>query len=135
TRVYTKLLTPPLFSSTLSTIALSGGFMYSPTMSRTFGANSGSLLNLNDSTRWGCSLCFFQIRCTVSELTFWLVAMARTLQCVAFFGIVFIVASTMATSCSPEMRLGRHCAAVLREAPSAPHLHAASPTPALWVLK
>src|SRR6185437_14145488 len=37
--------------------------MYSPTMSRTFGANSGSLLNLNDSTRWGCSLCFFQIRC------------------------------------------------------------------------
>ena len=28
--------------------ALSGGFIYRPTMSRTFGANSGSLLNLND---------------------------------------------------------------------------------------
>lgn len=28
-------------------------------MSRTLGANCGSLLNLNDSTRCGCSLCFF----------------------------------------------------------------------------
>ena len=41
-------------------------------MSRTFRANWGSLLNLNDSSRWGCSLCFFQIRCTVAGLTFWL---------------------------------------------------------------
>src|SRR4029079_4211278 len=35
-------------------------------MSRTFGANSGSVLSLKDSTRCGCSLCFFQIRCTVA---------------------------------------------------------------------
>ena len=49
-------------------------------MSRTFGANSGSLLNLNDSTRCGCSLCFFQIRCTAAELTFRLAAIVRTLQ-------------------------------------------------------
>ena len=27
-----------------------------------------------------CRLCFFQIRCTVAGLTFWLAAMARTLQ-------------------------------------------------------
>src|SRR5689334_24712867 len=49
-------------------------------MSRTFRANAGSLLNLKDSTRWGCSLCFFQIRCTVAGLTFSLAAMLRTLQ-------------------------------------------------------
>src|SRR5438445_673318 len=76
-------------------------------MSRTFRANSGSLLNLNDSTRCGCSLCFFQIRCTVAELTFCTAAMARTLQCVASLGVVFIVASTMAASRSTEIRLGR----------------------------
>src|SRR5215469_18000362 len=40
-----------------------------PTMSRTFRANSGSLLTLKDSTRWGGSLCFFQMRCTVAGLT------------------------------------------------------------------
>src|SRR5437870_10355374 len=76
-------------------------------MSRTFRANCGSLLNLNDSRRCGCSLCFFQMRCTVAELTFCTAAMARTLQCVASLGVVFIVASTMAASRSTEIRLGR----------------------------
>ena len=70
-------------------------------------ANCGSLLNLNDSTRCGCSLCFFQMRCTVAELTFCAAAIARTLHWVASFGVVFIVASTMAASCSTEIRLGR----------------------------
>ena len=51
-------------------LARSGGFIYNPTMSRTFGANSGSALNLKDSTRCGCSLCFLRIRCTVAGLTF-----------------------------------------------------------------
>ena len=45
-------------------------FRYRPTMSSTLLANSGSLLNLKFSTRCGCSLCFFQIRCTVAGLTF-----------------------------------------------------------------
>jgi hypothetical protein len=34
-------------------------------------------------------------------------AIARTLHCVASFGVVFIVASTMAASRSAEIRLGR----------------------------
>src|SRR5437899_6715741 len=76
-------------------------------MSRTFGAKYGSLLNLNDSMRCGCSLCLFQIRCTVAELTFCAAAIVRTLHCVASFGVVFIVASTIADSRSSEIRLGR----------------------------
>src|SRR5271156_6083323 len=88
-------------------MARSGGFIYSPTISRTFGANSGSVLNLKDSTRCGCSLCLTQILCTAAELTFWLAAIVRTLQCVASFGVVLIVASTMAASFSGEICLGR----------------------------
>jgi len=76
-------------------------------MSRTFGAKCGSLLNLNDSTRCGCSLCLFQIRCTVAELTFCAAAIVRTLHCVASFGVVFMVASTIADSRSSEIRFGR----------------------------
>lgn len=36
-----------------NTIALSGGFKYSPTTSMSFSVNRGSLLTLNVSTRWG----------------------------------------------------------------------------------
>src|SRR5215831_11417127 len=44
-----------LFSSTHRTSARSGGFRYSPTMSRTFSMNSGSFDSLNVSVRCGCS--------------------------------------------------------------------------------
>jgi hypothetical protein len=76
-------------------------------MSRTFGANCGSLLNLNDSTRCGCSLCLFQILWTVAALTCCAAAIARMLQCVASLGVVFIVASTMMASLSAVIRFGR----------------------------
>ena len=74
---------------------------------REAGARRGSLLNLNDSTRCGCSLCFAQIRWTVAALAFCAAAIARMVQCVASLGVVFIVASTMAASCSPVIRFGR----------------------------
>jgi hypothetical protein len=43
----------------------------------------------------------------VAELTFCAAAIARTLHCVASFGVVFMVASTMAASRCSEIRLGR----------------------------
>jgi hypothetical protein len=43
------------FLITLSTSALSGGFRYRPTTSRSFSVNWGSLLSLNFSTRCGWS--------------------------------------------------------------------------------
>jgi hypothetical protein len=43
------------FSSMLSTIAFSGGFRYSPTTSVTLATSSGSVENLNVSTRHGCT--------------------------------------------------------------------------------
>ena len=73
----------------------------------TFRANWGSLLNLNDSTRCGCSLCFSQMRCTVVGLTFCAAAIVRTLHWVASFGGSSWVASTMAASRSSEICLGR----------------------------
>jgi hypothetical protein len=42
-------------SSMLSTIAFSGGFRYSPTTSVTLATSSGSVENLNVSTRHGCT--------------------------------------------------------------------------------
>src|SRR5947209_9838098 len=42
------------FSSTESTTALSGGFRYKPTTSRTLASSSGSVENLNVSDRHGC---------------------------------------------------------------------------------
>ena len=62
----------------------------------------------------GCNLCFFQIRWTVAGLTCWLAAMDRTLQCVTSFGVVFIVASTMAVSLSAEICFGSTAASFKR---------------------
>ena len=44
-----------LFSSMQSTTAFSGGCRYSPTTSRTLASSSGSVENLNVSTRQGCT--------------------------------------------------------------------------------
>src|SRR5438445_11921574 len=76
-----------LFSSTHSTIARSGGFIYNPTMSRTFSTNGGSLENLKFSTRCGCNPKARQIR----TITVWerhvLLAISPLLQCVVVLGI------------------------------------------------
>src|SRR5664279_1086040 len=42
---------------------------YNPTTSRTFASSSGSVENLNVSTRHGCSFHFRQIRATVAKET------------------------------------------------------------------
>ena len=44
-----------VFSSTHTTTALTGGFRYNPTTSRTLASNSGSVGNLNVSRRHGCT--------------------------------------------------------------------------------
>ena len=54
-----------LFSSTHSTMALSGGLRYKPTMSRTFSMNSGSLESLKLSQRCGCKPMARHTRATV----------------------------------------------------------------------
>ena len=57
-----------LFSSTASTMAPSGGSRYSPTMSRTFSMNCGSVDSFQSSTRCGLSPKARQIR----ETAVWL---------------------------------------------------------------
>ena len=52
------------FSSIQTTTALSGGFKYNPTTSRTLASNSGSVENLNVSRRHGCRFHSRQIRAT-----------------------------------------------------------------------
>ncbi|MDG2303321.1 MAG: hypothetical protein P8R42_01505 [Candidatus Binatia bacterium] len=66
-------------------------------MSASLVSKSGSVLNLNVSTRCGWSPYFFQIRCTVMWPTPTFLASRRALQWVAFFG-GFIGAAT--TACS-----------------------------------
>jgi hypothetical protein len=56
-----------LFSSTHSTIALVGGFKYSPMTSRAFASSSGSVENLNVSRRHGCTRYLRQARATVAD--------------------------------------------------------------------
>ena len=85
------------FLSTHNTSAFSGGFMYKPTTSRTFSTKRGSRLNLNVSTRCGCSRCAFQIRWTVVSLTPCASAIKRVLQWVACGGFVRSVACTMSS--------------------------------------
>src|SRR5438105_9895182 len=71
-----------LFSSTLSTIACAGGSIYSPTMSRSLGMNSGSRDSLNCRTRCGWSPCERQMRCTEETLIRTNPAIAAAVQCV-----------------------------------------------------
>src|ERR1039458_10451741 len=52
------------FSSMASTIAWSGGFMYKPTISRTFSRKKESVDNLKFSRRCGCNPKACQIRTT-----------------------------------------------------------------------
>ncbi len=93
------------FSSTHSTSALSGGFRYSPTMSRTLSMNNGSGDSLKVSLRCGCRLKARQIRLTVLWLMPHCRAIARVLQCVASRGVVSRVnVTTRSTSASLTVR-------------------------------
>src|SRR5829696_5430000 len=66
----------------LSTIAFSGGFRYSPTTSVTLATSSGSVENLNVSTRHGCTRWCRQVRSTVEASTPKRSANSRDDQCV-----------------------------------------------------
>src|SRR5271157_4004120 len=78
----------PVFSSTQTTTARSGGFRYSPTTSRTFSMNSGSSDNLKVSAAHGFSPNARQTRATVGWLMPVALAMSRVDQCVATFRLL-----------------------------------------------
>ena len=81
---------------TQNTTALSGGFRYKPTTSRSFSTKRGSFENLKRSTRCGCRRCCRQILRTIASLTPCARASCRLIQCVALGGRVVSVALTMA---------------------------------------
>jgi hypothetical protein len=70
------------FSSTANTAAATGGFRYSPTMSRIFSTRSGSGETLNSSCRQGLSPNARQISETVCRLIPCRAASARVDQCI-----------------------------------------------------
>src|SRR5262252_592045 len=91
-----------LFSSTHKTTAFSGGFKYSPTISRTFSTKNGSVDSLKCFCRCGCKPKACQIRCTVDlDMRLW-DAICRTLQCVPFLGLV---SSVLRTNCATRSSL------------------------------
>ena len=69
------------------TSARSGGARYSPTTSRTFSMNSGSVLSLNVPLRWGCSPKARHIRLMELWLKPVAAAIERVLQWVASRGV------------------------------------------------
>src|SRR5258705_767466 len=88
------------FSSTHNTTALVGGSRYSPTTSRTFSMNIGSLLNLNVSLRWGLRRNAFQILPTVDLDSPERLAIEVRDQWVALFGVCSNVATTTSSTSS-----------------------------------
>src|ERR1700737_8588 len=83
-----------LFSSTHNTTALSGGFRYRPTMSRTFSTKNGSVDSLKCRCRCGSSPNPCQMRCTVDLDNRVCFAICRTLQWVPSWGFVSSVLRT-----------------------------------------
>ena len=84
----------------------SGGFMYSPTMSRTFSINSGSFDSLNVSLRCGWSPNARQICCTVVRPRPLALALPRLLQWVAPRGVASRVRTMTSSTCSSVTRRG-----------------------------
>src|SRR5674476_476268 len=95
------------FSSTHSTTAASGGFRQSPTTSKTFSVNSGSLDSLNPSARWGLSSKVRQIRPIVDFDKPVRSAIFARDQCVAFAGVDSKVATTTSSTWSTPITGGR----------------------------
>ena len=94
-----------VFSSTHRTNALSGGFRYRPTISRTFSIKSGSDDSLKVSVRWGCSPKARHMRLMVLWLRPERLAIERVLQWVASVGVVSrVIATTLSTSASAVLR-------------------------------
>ena len=94
-----------LFSSTHSTIAISGGSMYRPTMSRTFSTNIGSLESLNVSCRCGCKPKARQMRNTAVCDMQRALAIVLVLQCVVPTGTLSsVLAMTASTRVSSIVR-------------------------------
>ena len=77
-----------VFSSTHITTACSGGFMYSPTTSRTLSTNCGSSDSLNVSVNHGFNPNARQIRPTDDGDIPAFAARSRVDQCVASVGLV-----------------------------------------------
>src|SRR3989304_5461279 len=77
-----------------------------PTTSVSFSTKRLSLESLNVSMRCGCKPCASQIRWTVDFPTPWAFAIVRTDQCVASFGVVCRVASTISFTLSAGGGLG-----------------------------
>ena len=91
----------PVFSSTQSTTAASGGFKYSPATSLTLSMNCGSGDSLNSSVRWGLSPNACQMECTEDREMPAAAAIDRVDQCVASGGadsrVRTITSSTLAS--------------------------------------
>ena len=86
----------------LTTTAFCGGFRYSPTTSRILASSSGSVENLNVSTRQGCTFHLRQIRATVAKEIPSSAPSSRDDQCVtpsAAGGAARVAASTATSSC------------------------------------
>src|SRR4029453_2723030 len=96
-----------LFSSTLRTSARLGGERYSPTISRTFSTNRGSLESLKASERCGCKPNAVQIRRIVVCENPVAPAIDRIDQWVASVGVDRSVRSITAATCSSSIVRGR----------------------------
>ncbi len=109
------------FSSMQSTTAFSGGCKYSPTTSRTFASSSGSVENVNVSTRQGCRSQLRQIRATVAKPTPNSAASSRLDQCVtpSRRGGGVNVATTTCASSTRRGRPERFRSSSARSPPSA----------------
>ena len=97
-----------LFSSTHNTTAASGGFRYSPTTSKTFSTNNGSVDSLNVSARCGLSSNARQIRPIVDlrqARCAWPSSPATSASRSA--GVDSNVATTTSSTCSAVIVAGR----------------------------
>src|ERR1700675_2542368 len=97
----------PLFSSTHKTTAFSGGCKYSPTISRTFSTENGSLESLKCFCRCGSNPKACQMRCTVDFDSRVSAAICRILQWVPPFGFVSKVLRTNCATRSSLIGRGR----------------------------
>jgi hypothetical protein len=90
-------------------MALCGGFMYSPTTSRTFASSSGSVENLNVATRQGCRSQSRHTFATVAKLIPSSLANSRLDQCVTpnLAGGLLSVATTTSLCDTTRGRPGR----------------------------
>src|SRR5260370_12025358 len=99
-------------------------------MSANWPSNSGSVLNLKVSTRWGCSPYLHQIQCTVMKLTPISLANRRALQWVAAGGRR-LVAVTTANSLARVVLRGRPLPRRPLQPPTPPSSHPPPPPPPL----